>query len=321
MIVSKYVIESGRLKPVVNPADLAVGEGAGAGECWYDVEDPSPDDLRQFLSPLGLHPVMLGRCLDRANTPGVISYGPAVLMEYPAAVNLDEQEPPYLTFILQPPVLVTVRHNRIPEVSKLLQEMTSASSTSVGHLVQCLHTVLDELTDATVKAQTETRDRILEMAKMIASNPRMVHDQDLSELRWRVDRLVSLIENQLYCVTALVASDNENLQDPHRKAYLQDLVSEAEIAQRGIYSLEGRVSALYFAYQSLGSSRVEKRLRILTIISAMTLPFGLIAGLLGMNVGGLPWLDNPNGFWIVIAILLAIALGELWYFKKSGWFD
>jgi magnesium transporter len=141
----------------------------------------------------------------------------------------------------------------------------------------------------------------------------MVHDQDLSELRWRVDRLVSLIENQLYCVTALVASDNENLQDPHRKAYLQDLVSEAEIAQRGIYSLEGRVSALYFAYQSLGSSRVEKRLRILTIISAMTLPFGLIAGLLGMN--------NPNGFWIVIAILLAIALGELWYFKKSGWFD
>jgi len=38
----------------------------------------------------------------------------------------------------------------------------------------------------------------------------------------------------------------------------------------------------------LGSDRAEKRLRILTIVSAITLPLGLIAGLLGMNVGGLP---------------------------------
>ncbi len=35
-----------------------------------------------------------------------------------------------------------------------------------------------------------------------------------------------------------------------------------------------------------GSDRAEKRLRFLTIVSAITLPLGLIAGLLGMNVGG-----------------------------------
>jgi len=111
------------------------------------------------------------------------------------------------------------------------------------------------------------------------------------------------------------------LQEPHRKAYIQDLESELEIAQGGIHRLETRVNGLYDAYQTAGSSRVEKRLRILTIVSAITLPFSLIAGLLGMNVGGLPATQNPQGFIIVIGLMLAIGALELWYFKWKGWLD
>jgi len=70
-----------------------------------------------------------------------------------------------------------------------------------------------------------------------------------------------------------------------------------------------------------GSDRVEKRLRILTIVSAITLPLGLIAGLLGMNVGGLPGSKFPYGFAIVIVLMVTIAVVELWYFKRKGWFD
>ena len=66
---------------------------------------------------------------------------------------------------------------------------------------------------------------------------------------------------------------------------------------------------------------MEKRLRILTIVSAITLPFSLIAGLLGMNVGGLPGMQNPSGFIIVIVMLAAIGVVELWYFKWKGWFE
>jgi zinc transporter len=66
---------------------------------------------------------------------------------------------------------------------------------------------------------------------------------------------------------------------------------------------------------------MEKRLRTLTIVSTITLPFGLIAGLLGMNVGGLPGTQDHYGFIIVIILMVAIAAAELWYFKRKGWFD
>ena len=108
---------------------------------------------------------------------------------------------------------------------------------------------------------------------------------------------------------------------PNRKAYIQDLASEVEIAQRGIYRLEARVNDLHAYNWMAGSDRAEKRLRILTIVSAITLPLGLIAGLLGMNVGGLPGSKFPYGFMIVIVMMVAIAVVELWYFKRKGRFD
>ena len=55
--------------------------------------------------------------------------------------------------------------------------------------------------------------------------------------------------------------------------------------------------------------------------SALTLPLGLIAGLLGMNVGGVPGLDAPNGFLIVVGLMALIIAAELSLFRRAGWFD
>jgi magnesium/cobalt transport protein CorA len=291
------------------------------GESWFDIEDAEPEELRRFLALLDLHPLMLDRCVDSANVPGVISYGQTVLLEFPVAFNLEAEDRAYLTFVLQSPVLVTIRHGLIPTINDLVQRLVEDKAPSLSHLVQIVYLILDELTDLSVQAETALRDQILRMAKTLTDNPGMIHAGDITRLRGQVDKLVSLIEDQLYCISSLNASDNEALHEPHRKAYLQDLQSEVEIAQRGIYRLETRVNDLFSYYQMVGNDRLEKRLRILTIVSAITLPLGLIAGLLGMNVGGLPGTKISYGFIIVIVLMVTIAAVELWYFKRKGWFD
>ena len=192
---------------------------------------------------------------------------------------------------------------------------------NMSHLIQIVYLILDELTDLSVQAETEVRDKTLNIAKTLVDNPAKIETGDLANVRWQVEKLISLIENQLYCVTGLDSSDNEALVEPHRKAYVKDLLSELQIAQMGIQRLETRVNGLYDSYQAMGNSRVEKRLRILTIISAITLPFSIIAGLLGMNVGGLPATQDPQGFIIVIILMAVIGVVELCYFKRKGWMD
>ena len=321
MKINWYLIKSGSLLKQPSQKGWPTEDISKLGESWFDIEEANPEELKRFLEPLDLHPVMINRCLDSTSTPGVISYDQTILLEFPAAINLETTDPSYLTIILKSPVLVTIRAGPIPAIKELIDDLTSEKIPNLSHLVQILYLILDSLTDLSVQAEIGLRDQTLNLAKTLANTPGNVKPVDLTNMRWKVDKLISLIENQLYCVSGLNASDNEALQEPHRNAYIQDLVSEIEIAQRGIHSLETRVNSLYDSYQTLGSSRVEKRLRILTIVSAITLPFGLIAGLLGMNVGGVPATKDPQGFIIVIILMSAIGMLELWYFKRKGWLD
>ncbi|MCB2084054.1 MAG: zinc transporter ZntB [Sphingomonadaceae bacterium] len=58
---------------------------------------------------------------------------------------------------------------------------------------------------------------------------------------------------------------------------------------------------------------------ILTIVAAIFLPLGFLTGLLGINVGGIPGVDDGNAFWIVVALCAAILVGQLVFFWKWKW--
>jgi Mg2+ and Co2+ transporter CorA len=321
MNIKWYLLTSGVLQEQPSPVNWQQIFPAAGKENWFDIDNTNPGELRSFLEHLNLHPLQITRCVDSINDPGVISFGNTLLMEYPTTLNAVGDEPGYLTILINESTLITIRHELNPVLDELLDNLLAQKTEPLHHLPQIVYLVLDQFADLNVDAQIEIREQILHLSKNLVEKPASVNASELSRLRGKVDKLVSLIENQLYCVTGLNASDNKALQESHRKAYIDDLVSEAEIAQRGVYRLENRLNSLYSDYQMTGSDRVEKRLRFLTIVSAITLPLGLIAGLLGMNVGGLPGTTYPYGFLIVILFMLAIGLLQYWYFKRNGWFD
>jgi Mg2+ and Co2+ transporter CorA len=321
MKIKCYLLSAGKLKeqPVIEGnLQTSLGE---SGESWFDVQEADPEELRKFLMPLELHPLQLTRCLDSINDPGVVSFGKSLLMEFPVTFARGSTDLSFLTILLKDHALVTVRHGEMGALDDLVSSITGEAPLPVLHLPQIIYMILDQFADLNVEAQVEIRDQILVMSNNLSQNPGKVRTNDLSRLRAQVENLVSLVENQLYCISGLNASDNEVLQDPHRKAYIQDLLSETEIMQSGVYRLETRVKDLYNDYQAMGNERVEKRLRLLTIVSAITLPLGLLAGLLGMNVGGVPGTKTPTGFIIVIVLMVLIILIEYWYFTRKGWFD
>jgi len=321
MKIKWYLLGAGKLQEqpaLEGQLQALLGESA---EGWFDVQDAGPEELRGLLTSLDLHPLQLTRCLDSVNNPGVISFGKSLLMEYPAAFDRDSTNLAYLTILLQNRVLVTIRHGAMRALDDLVHNLMGETAPPLLHLPQIIYIILDQFSDLNVEAQVTLRDQILLVSNTLAENPSAVSPSDLSRLRGQVENLLSLVENQLYCISGLNACDNETLQDPHRKAYMQDLLSETEIMQRGLYRLETRVRDLYNDYQAAGNERVEKRLRLLTIVSAITLPLGLLAGLLGMNVGGIPGTTAPFGFIVVIGLMVLIVMVECWYFARKGWFD
>ena len=59
---------------------------------------------------------------------------------------------------------------------------------------------------------------------------------------------------------------------------------------------------------------------LLTVVAAIFLPLGFVTGLLGINVGGMPGASNPDAFWLVVAMCVAILVMQLLMFWRWKWF-
>ena len=67
------------------------------------------------------------------------------------------------------------------------------------------------------------------------------------------------------------------------------------------------------------SAEMNERMYVMSIVAALFLPLGFFTGLLGINVGGIPGVNNEAGFWIVSGLCAAILLVMITIFRKRGW--
>lgn len=72
-----------------------------------------------------------------------------------------------------------------------------------------------------------------------------------------------------------------------------------------------------FNYQI--SERMNRTMYALTVVAAILLPPSLVAGLFGINVGGMPGIDNGNAFWMVIGAITVLAVVEFICLRKLRW--
>ncbi|RIV85119.1 zinc transporter ZntB [Aurantiacibacter zhengii] len=71
--------------------------------------------------------------------------------------------------------------------------------------------------------------------------------------------------------------------------------------------------------RSRSIARNEQATYLLTIVAGIFLPLGFITGLLGINVGGMPGVEDGNAFWIVVGLCCTILLVQLALFWKWKW--
>lgn len=67
------------------------------------------------------------------------------------------------------------------------------------------------------------------------------------------------------------------------------------------------------------TAQSNKTIYMLSIIAAIFLPLSFFTGLLGINVGGIPGMHSDDGFWITVALLVAVLAVQIVVFRKLRW--
>ncbi len=94
-----------------------------------------------------------------------------------------------------------------------------------------------------------------------------------------------------------------------------------EQVSRHIENLDAARERAQIAQDQLASKsrhQSQRAMYILTLVTALFLPISFVAGVLGMNVGGLPGEGHSLGFIGSLAVMAAIFVVELWLFRRIG---
>ena len=82
-------------------------------------------------------------------------------------------------------------------------------------------------------------------------------------------------------------------------------------------ALGERVKILQEELAALIGERSNRTLFVLTVVTVLALPFNVIGGLFGMNVGGIPFAEHTEGFWVVVGLVTTFTvIAGLWALGK-----
>ena len=77
-------------------------------------------------------------------------------------------------------------------------------------------------------------------------------------------------------------------------------------------TLQERIKLLQEEIAAAVNEDNNRSLFVLTVVTVLALPINILAGLFGMNVGGIPLAEHKHGFWIVVAIVMSFTAIAAW---------
>jgi len=98
---------------------------------------------------------------------------------------------------------------------------------------------------------------------------------------------------------------------------LRQATEEFSLVLRDLAALQERIKLLQDEIAAQVGEHTNSSVFTLTVVTVLALPINIVAGLLGMNVGGIPLSQNPNGFlWIAVMVVAFTALAGWLAFRR-----
>ena len=86
-----------------------------------------------------------------------------------------------------------------------------------------------------------------------------------------------------------------------------------------LQSLSERAGLVHEQILDTRAEQMNRTMLVLASVTVIAMPMTVISGILGMNVAGIPFQNNPEAFWAVVIGLAAIGVGTVWFMRSKKW--
>lgn len=183
------------------------------------------------------------------------------------------------------------------------------------YLAYCL---IDAVVDFYFLVLEKIGDRIELLEEELVNDPtketmKVLHEmkREMIFLRKAVWPARELISNFERCESKLIKKPT--------RIFLRDLYDHSIRVIDTVETFRDLLSGMMDIYLSSVSNKMNEVMKVLTIITTIFIPLSFIAGIYGMNFENMPELHTRNGYFVLWGVMIAIATGMVFYFKRRKW--
>jgi magnesium transporter len=96
-------------------------------------------------------------------------------------------------------------------------------------------------------------------------------------------------------------------------------MNNAEALSRRVQLYYDRLTQMHRTQERLTDDRTNRRLGLLSVVSAIFLPLALLTGIYGMNFEHMPSLAWWWAYPLLLALMVAMGVSMWAYFKRNEW--
>ena len=280
-----------------------------------------PEILAEVGRRFNLHPLVLEDILNTDQRPKLDEYGDylfvvARFFDYDAkSMSVTSEQVSIVIghqFVLSFQEKPTGNFN--PVRDRLRQDRGPIRRAGADYLAYAL---LDTIVDRYFAVLESLGERVEELEEELMKKPSTRVLGTLHHLRREATTLRRAVWPLREVINGLAR--NNQFFSAEVQPYLRDIYDHTVHVIESLETIRDLIAGLLEIYLSTVSNRVNREVRVLTVIAVIFLPSSLLAGIFGMNFKWMPLLENPDGFFLVIGLMLGVAATLALLFWRRKW--
>lgn len=321
---NSHLIHGYHIEPEKEPKKLPLDSldfvKSKKGYDWFHLCASSPKTRNFLEEKTDIEPIIIDALLDEETRPRALikDNGALIILR---AMNLQNKETPEdmisIRMWIDDHKIITTRKRDIKAINDIIGFIKDGNppETTGDFLV----TITDRLYERMEPYFVDMEDRISHSEELVATSLAEDVSQDIAIARKRAAIFARYVTPQKTVLSNLLNTNFKWLTEKHKEHLNESL----EMVKRYIEELQELRDRSQFLNDELNNAhgrRLNNITYIFSVAATIFLPLGFITGLMGINVGGMPGVENAEAFWIFTGICMLIIVVQVLLFKKLKWF-
>lgn len=289
---------------------------------WIDLDNPTEEETRNVLEGLfQFHPLSIEDCVAVSQLPKIEDYEDYLFLVM-HAVDFNRQDKfitSELNLFLGKDYLVTYHEQPLRSVKTAIERSVNKIGTIARGPDRLAHTLLDLMVDNYMPVMDELHSEVEELEDLLLEKNSGDLTTLLLDCRKDLSLLRRIVRPQREVISRLARGEYKLIR-PNLLPYFRDIHDNLVRIEDTALTASEQLLSTFDLYINRTAQQSNEGIKILTALTALTLPPVMIGSWYGMNFENMPelsWKISYPAIWLINAAGMA---AMWWWLKKKNLF-